>query len=229
MRNEALFREVMTAPARQAGEEAPDWRVPRLPSFMPKVLLIGSALVLASAIFSAPLDNYLEQRRVAAEMEEKREKGRAELERRAQEVATRLWGERQAAWESVSGLGKAAPEGLPLSEPLNLDEQITGDAADYAARGQAKTVDAAIREYSAGTQQVLDYVAQARAEQRREAAAQASRPAVQAPAVAERAQPQQAARASSMAPPPVFAPPSPPVAAPRPAPVQAEKRQVTNW
>jgi len=228
MRNEALFREVMIAPARQAGEEAPDWQAPRLPSVMPKVLLIGSALVLASAIFSAPLDRYLEQRRVAAEMEETREKGRAELERRAQDVATRLWGERQAAWDSVSGLGKAAPEGLPLSEPLNLDEQITADAADYAIRGQAKAVDAAIHAYKADTQRVLDYVAHARAEQRREAAQQAIA-AVQAPPVADRAQPQQAARASSMAPPPVFVPPPPPVAAPRPAPVQAEKRQVTNW
>jgi hypothetical protein len=70
MSNDALFREVMTAkPARKAGEEAPDWSAPRKPSIVPKVLLAGAALVLASAAFSTPIDAFLEQRRVAAQVE----------------------------------------------------------------------------------------------------------------------------------------------------------------
>lgn len=232
MRNEALFLDVMTAPPRPAGEAVPDWSARRAPSIVPKLLVAGVALVAASAIFSPVIDRHFEQRRVAAQLEEKREKARAELERRAVDVEMRLLGERQKAWESLSSLGvKAPPEGLglPLPVPLKLDTAITADAEDYATRGQAKAVDAAIREYKAGTQQVLEYVARTRAEQRREAGAQPKAATHVAPAIDLPRPAAPAARLSSAPPPPVFAPPKPVVRTPPPAPAYIEKRQVTNW
>jgi len=205
MRNEPLFNEVMTAPARPlAGEEAPSLQASGKPSFMPKFILVGTALVLASAIISAPLDRYLEQRRVAAEIEkrelavaeEKRQQMTAELERRAITGAEFAVAARENLWSAIEGFQLYArehvnpvereasrraleahpvPGDLPKAAPLDLKKAMESDLDGYLKTGKALSVDAGLAAYEGDTKRLAGYVQQLR-DARRDALSELGRP-----------------------------------------------------